>query len=68
MTAPSINAPAECIHFKYDDSTLCITERTGKFVPQLLPMAQKVQLYIYDLTMGMAAQLSPMFLGKSRYH
>lgn len=25
---------------------------------------EKVQLYIYDLSMGMAAQLSPMFLGK----
>lgn len=24
----------------------------------------KVQLYIYDLTKGLAAQLSPMFLGK----
>lgn len=23
----------------------------------------KVQLYIYDLTQGMAAQLSPLFLG-----
>ena len=25
---------------------------------------EKVQLYIYDLSMGMAVQLSPMFLGK----
>ena len=23
-----------------------------------------VQLYVYDLSMGLAAQLSPMFLGK----
>ena len=25
----------------------------------------KVQLYIYDLSQGLAAQLSPMFLGQS---
>ena len=24
----------------------------------------KVQVYIYDLSMGLAAQLSPLFLGK----
>ena len=29
-------------------------------------MSSKVQLYIYDLTQGLAAQLSPMFLGKTR--
>jgi len=26
-------------------------------------MPTKVQLYVYDLSMGMAAQLSPLFLG-----
>lgn len=27
----------------------------------------KVQVYIYDVTKGLAAQLSPMFLGKGSY-
>ena len=27
-------------------------------------MEQGVQLYVYDMTKGLAAQLSPMFLGK----
>lgn len=27
----------------------------------------KVQVYIYDVTKGLAAQLSPMFLGKGWY-
>ena len=27
----------------------------------------KVQVYIYDVTKGLAAQLSPMFLGKGLY-
>ena len=27
-------------------------------------MATKVQLYIYDLSKGLAAQLSPIFLGE----
>ena len=26
--------------------------------------SSKVQVYIYDLSMGLAAQLSPLFLGK----
>lgn len=35
-----------------------------RYQKELATMATKVQLYIYDLSQGLAAQLSGMFLGE----